>query len=99
MHPQLDRNRFDSCEKLMDALEECHKAEFLKKAMGMCNFEKDELTKCLHVQRTEDAKQRIIQSREKQKAFHEQQRKREEELYGKNGYLKKVIEMEASKRH
>ncbi|QRG37240.1 hypothetical protein FDK38_001612 [Candidozyma auris] len=98
MHPQLDRNRFDTCEALMDALEECHKAEFLKKAMGMCNFEKDELTKCIHAQRTEDAKARIRISREKQKAMQEKQKKREEELYGKNGYLKKVIELEAQKR-
>lgn len=98
MHPQLDRNRFDSCEKLMDALEECHKAEFLKKAMGMCNFEKDELTKCIHAQRSDDAKARIRASREKQKVLKEQQKKRDEELYGKNNYLKKVIEMEALKR-
>lgn len=98
MHPQLDRNRFDSCEKLMDALEECHRAEFVKKAFGMCNFEKDELTKCLHTQRTDDARLRIQESRQKQKALQERQKKAEEELYGKNNYLKKVVEMEASKR-
>lgn len=82
----------------MDALEECHKAEFLKKAMGMCNFEKDELTKCLHTQRTEDAKLRIKASREKQKILQQRQKEREEALYGKNGYLKKVVELEAQKR-
>ena len=43
MHPQLDRVRFDTCESLMDALEECHRQEFLKQALGLCNFEKDEL--------------------------------------------------------
>lgn len=98
MHPQLDRNRFDSCEKLMDALEKCHQQEFVKQLFGSCNFEKDELTKCLHLQRTEDAKERIRISREKQKALKERQRKADEELYGKNNYLKKVVEMEAKKK-
>lgn len=98
MHPQLDKNRFDTCEKLMDALEECHKQEFLKQALGVCNFEKDELTKCLHLTRVEDAKERIRLSKERQRGMLEKQKKIEEETYGKNGYLKKVIEMEAAKR-
>ncbi|KAM9927599.1 hypothetical protein OXX59_002435 [Metschnikowia pulcherrima] len=98
MHPQLDRNRFDTCEKLMDALEKCHQNEFLKQAMGMCNFEKDELSKCLHTTRVEDARERIRISQERQKASKERQKKLEEEKYGENGYLKKVIEMEAKKR-
>ncbi|SGZ46729.1 CIC11C00000002533 [Sungouiella intermedia] len=98
MHPQLDKNRFDTCEKLMDALEECHKKEFLKQALGMCNFEKDELSKCLHLTRVEDSKERIRLSRQRQKEVLERQKKIEEETYGKNGYLKKVIEMEAKKR-
>lgn len=97
MHPQLDKNRFDTCEKLMDALEECHRAEFLKRAMGMCNFEKNELSKCLHTTRVEDSKARIRLSKEKQKAAAERRKKVEEETYGKNGYLRKVIEMEAKK--
>lgn len=98
MHPQLDRVRFDTCEKLMDALEECHKKEFLKQAMGMCNFEKDELTKCLHVTRVEDSKERIRISREKEKVMMERRKQVEEEAYGKNGYLRKVIEMEMQKK-
>lgn len=98
MHPQLDRNRFDTCEKLMDALEECHRSEFLKQAMGLCNFEKDELAKCLHTTRVEDARERIRISKEKQKALREKQKKQEEELYGKNSYLRKVVELEAQKR-
>lgn len=98
MHPQLDKNRFDTCEKLMDALEECHKQEFLKQALGVCNFEKDELTKCLHLTRVEDAKERIRLSKERQRGMLEKKKKIEEETYGKNGYLKKVIEMEAAKR-
>lgn len=83
----------------MDALEECHKQEFLKQAMGLCNFEKNELTKCLHLTRVEDAKERIRLSRERQKGLLERQKKAEEEMYGKNGYLKKVVEMEAAKRN
>lgn len=98
MHPQLDRNRFDTCEKLMDALEECHRQEFLKQALGACNFEKNELTKCLHLTRVEDAKERIRASQQRQRAEKERQKRVEEEKYGKNGYLKKVIELEAQKR-
>lgn len=92
MHPQLDKNRFAECEQLMDALEECHKKEFLKQAMGMCNFEKDQLTRCLHRVRLDDSKDRIRISREKQKKFEQRRKEIEEEVYGKNNYLKKVID-------
>lgn len=97
MHPQLDRNRFDPCADLMDALEECHRQEFLKQALGMCNFEKNELSKCLHHTRVNDANERIRQSRERQKRLDAKKQEREEELYGKNGYLKQVIAKEAEK--
>lgn len=82
----------------MDALEECHRQEFLKQAMGMCNFEKNELAKCLHHTRVNDANERIRQSRERQKKLDLKKQQREEELYGKNGYLKQVIEKEAEKK-
>lgn len=98
MHPQLDRNRFQQCEELMDALEACHRQEFLKQALGMCNFEKNELTKCLHHTRVEDSKDKIRESRMKQKKFEQMRKKNEEEIYGKNSYLKKMIEKEAEKK-
>lgn len=98
MHPQLDRRRFESCEQLMDALEECHRKEFVMKAMGLCNFEKDEVAKCLHYIRTNDAKDRIMVSREKTRKQELKRKQNEEELYGKNGYLKKMIEAEAEKK-
>lgn len=82
----------------MDALEECHRKEFIMKAMGLCNFEKDEVAKCLHYVRTEDAKDRIRESREKMKQQELRRKQKEEELYGKNGYLKKMIEREAEKK-
>ena len=98
MHPQLDRVRFDTCESLMDALEECHRQEFLKQALGLCNFEKDELAKCIHHTRLNDANERIKRSRERQKEYEKRRREREEEMYGKNNYLKKMIEQEAAKK-
>ncbi|RKP32679.1 UPF0287-domain-containing protein [Metschnikowia bicuspidata] len=98
MHPQLDRNRFDKCEKLMEALEQCHNQVFLKQLMGLCNFEKDELSKCLHVTRMEQSKAHIKATRDKQKAIQKTLRKEEEEVYGKNNYLKKVVELETQKR-
>lgn len=97
MHPQLDRVRFDTCESLMDALEECHRQEFVKQALGMCNFEKDELAKCLHHTRINDANERIKQARQRQKEYEKRRQQREEEMYGKNNYLKKMIEQEAAK--
>ncbi|RLV87916.1 COX assembly mitochondrial protein 2 [Meyerozyma sp. JA9] len=98
MHPQLDRVRFDTCESLMDALEECHRQEFLKQALGSCNFEKDELSKCIHHTRLHDANERIRRTRERQKEYEKRRRAREEEVYGKNNYLKKMIEQEAAKK-
>ncbi|KAK6199944.1 cytochrome c oxidase biogenesis protein Cmc1 like-domain-containing protein [Scheffersomyces amazonensis] len=98
MHPQLDKNRFDTCEKLMDALEECHRQEFMKSVLGMCNFEKDELTKCLHYTRINDAAERIEKSKIRQKKFAEMRKRADEETYGKNNYLKKMIEKEAEKK-
>lgn len=97
MHPQLDRNRFQPCEILMDALEECHRQQFLTQALGLCNFEKIELTKCLNYTRLEHAKEKFRESREKNKKFEALRKKNEEEVYGKNGYLKKMIEKEAEK--
>ena len=76
----------------MDALEECHRQEFLKQALGMCNFEKDELSKCLHYTRVQDANDRIRLSKERHQRFELKRKEREEEEYGKNGYLKKVLE-------
>lgn len=95
MHPQLDRQRFDTCDKLMDALEECHRSQFLQQVLGKCNFEKDELAKCLHTTRVEDSRERIRLSRERQKAIQAKQKQQEEELYGKNSYLKKVVQIES----
>jgi COX assembly protein 2 len=82
----------------MDALEECHRKEFLQKALGMCNFEKDEVAKCLHYVRTNDAKDKIRVSREKMKKQEEKRKCAEEELYGKNGYLKKVLAAEVARK-
>ena len=98
MHPQLDKNRFNTCDKLMDALEECHRQEFLKQCLGMCNFEKEQLIKCLHYQRVEDSKLRILETREKRKNWELKKKQAEEEAYGKNGYLKKVLEAEVASK-
>ena len=97
MHPQLDKNRFNTCEKLMDALEQCHRQEFLKQCLGVCNFEKEQLVQCLHYQRVEDSKIKILQNRLRQKAWEDHKKQIEEETYGKNGYLKKVLELESKK--
>ncbi|CAK7891314.1 COX assembly mitochondrial protein 2 [[Candida] anglica] len=98
MHPQLDKRRFETCEKLMDALEECHRIEFVRKLMGMCNFEKDEVAKCLQYVRYQEARERVIASRAKAKVTDQKRKENQDDLYGKNGYLKKMIEKEAEKK-
>lgn len=82
----------------MDALEECHNQEFLKQTLGLCNFEKDELAKCLHYTRVNDSKERIRLARERSKKLEDKKKQRDEELYGKDSYLKKMIEQEAAKK-
>lgn len=83
----------------MQALEDCHNTNFVKQLMGLCNFEKDELNKCLHVTRVEDSKARIRVTRDKQKDFFKKVREQEEEeTYGKNGYLRKVLEAQKGQK-
>ena len=82
----------------MDALEECHRNNFVKRAMGTCNFEKAELTKCLHYVRVEDSKDRIRVAREKERKREQRIKENQEQLYGKNNYLKKMIETEAERK-
>lgn len=82
----------------MDALEECHRQEFLKQALGACNFEKEELTKCLHYTRVNDANERINKSRERSKRIDTMRKQAQEEVYGKNNYLKKLVELEIEKK-
>ncbi|ANZ75559.1 BA75_01941T0 [Komagataella pastoris] len=94
MHPQLDSERFHPCEDLIKALQECHRNEFMKQIFGLCNEPKTLLTKCLHDTRLAQEREKILERKEKTKKFELRRKQLEEEKYGKDGYLKKVIEKE-----
>lgn len=94
MHPILDRDRFQNCEDLIDMLEECHKSPFLETAMGKCSDIKIQLSQCLHENRLANDREQILKRREKNKILEENKRKRLEEEWGENEYLKKVVELE-----
>ncbi|GMM37595.1 Cmc2 protein [Saccharomycopsis crataegensis] len=98
MHPLLEGDRFSDCEYYIQALNECHKAEFVKKAFGLCNVPKDNLSKCLHETRIAQSIADLQERRNKRKVTEEKWKKMKEEEYGKDMKLKKVIEEEMKRR-
>jgi COX assembly protein 2 len=94
MHPILDRDRFQNCEDLIDALEECHRLPYLDTLLGKCSDIKLQLSTCLHENRLANDRIQILKRQEKNKQLEISKKKREEEEWGENGYLKKVIELE-----
>jgi len=51
MHPHLHTKNALACEDVIAALEECHAKGFMHKASGGCNDMKDQVDKCLRVER------------------------------------------------
>lgn len=98
MHPILDRERFQNCEDLIDALEECHRSPFFETVLGKCSDIKVQLSQCLHENRLANDRIQILERREKNKILEQKKKQREEEEYGENGYLKKVIEVEYQRK-
>ncbi|SCV99751.1 LAFE_0B01706g1_1 [Lachancea fermentati] len=98
MHPQLEAERFHSCLDFIQALDKCHQAEYYKRALGLCNNEKEALTKCLHEARLEGERRYIKESREKQKVIHAKWKQIEEEQYGEDAILKKIIQRQVAKK-
>lgn len=98
MHPLLDKDRFSSCEGLIDQLEECHKSPVMERFFGKCSEIKTQLTACLHQERLAHDRELILQRREKNKTFQEGKKQRDAEEWGEDGYLKKVLELELQNR-
>lgn len=98
MHPILDKDRFQNCEDLIDQLEECHKSPFYETFLGKCSDIKIQLSKCLHDNRLANDRMKIIERREKNKSLELKKKQREEEEWGENGYLKKVVEYELNQK-
>ncbi|SCU83798.1 LAFA_0D05864g1_1 [Lachancea sp. 'fantastica'] len=98
MHPQLEAQRFHSCLDLIEALDQCHQAEYYKRALGLCNNEKEALSKCLHEARYEVGKAAILQNREKQKKMDARWKQIKEEEYGEDAILQRIIQDQVAKR-
>ncbi|KAH3902612.1 Cmc2p SCDLUD_000192 [Saccharomycodes ludwigii] len=98
MHPQLESERFTSCYDLIQALDKCHQSEFYKRAFGLCNNEKEALSKCLHEARVEGTKSYIKKRREEKKIIEAKWKKVEEEEFGEDAILKKILQKQLAKR-
>lgn len=98
MHPQLEAERFSDCAVYIEALNECHKAEFIKKAFGLCNTPKDELNKCLHDTAIAKSVEELEARRMKKKKMEERWKAMKEEEFGKDMKLKKVVAEELRRR-
>ncbi|CAR22087.1 Cmc2p [Lachancea thermotolerans CBS 6340] len=98
MHPQLESQRFHSCLDLIEALDKCHQAEYYKRALGLCNNEKEALSKCLHQARYEVGKAAILENRKKQKVVEAKWKQIREEEYGEDAILKRIIQEQVAKK-
>ncbi|SAM07912.1 hypothetical protein [Absidia glauca] len=47
MHPQLIIHKHEGCEGVIEALDQCHKANSFNKFLGFCNDAKREVDQCL----------------------------------------------------
>jgi COX assembly mitochondrial protein 2 len=91
MHPHLEGERFVSCYELIQALNECHQRSFLEQAIGVCNTEKEYLSRCLHDARIADVKSRSKKSKEISMKRQEIVNKMKEEEFGEGKYLKTLL--------
>ncbi|CDR40216.1 CYFA0S04e06106g1_1 [Cyberlindnera fabianii] len=98
MHPQLDSPRFISCQEVIEALEQCHRRSYLERCFGICNNEKEALTKCLHEARMESQKHQILKRKEERKKVQDNWKKLKEDEYGDEQFLKKLLEREKAKK-
>lgn len=94
MHPLLDKDRFATCEALIDALEECHRSPVLGQLFGKCSEDKARLTACLHEARLAHDREQVLLRREKNAAFALKKQQMHEEEWGPDGYLQRVVELE-----
>ncbi|EDO15535.1 hypothetical protein Kpol_479p23 [Vanderwaltozyma polyspora DSM 70294] len=92
MHPQLEAQRFYSCAEFIDALERCHEKEFYKRMFGVCNNEKEALTKCLKETKRTLTIKSIEESKAKRKVIEDKWKKSKEEEFGEDAILKKIME-------
>lgn len=97
MHPQLEAKRFNSCVDFIQALDQCHQKEYYKRLFGLCDIEKEALSRCLHEARKSGEKEQIAIMREKRKAVEGKWKQMEEEEYGEDLVLKKLLQRHSDK--
>lgn len=70
----------------------------MKKAFGLCNVPKENLSKCLHEARIAQSVADLEARKKKKQNIEKKWKAMKEEEYGKDLKLKKVIEEEMKKR-
>ncbi|CEG71480.1 hypothetical protein CU097_004929 [Rhizopus azygosporus] len=73
MHPPLDAHKQEGCEKVIEALEECHRAGTFNKFIGTCNAAKRAVDECL--------KEEFLAMRAANKGKAKEKRKRLEAIW------------------
>ncbi|ODV58816.1 Cmc2p ASCRUDRAFT_27578, partial [Ascoidea rubescens DSM 1968] len=85
------------CAPYIKALNECHNSSFFVKMLGLCNDPKEALNKCLHKTRVDQSVEKLNERKLKHKKVEERWRQMEEEEYGENLRLKKIIDIQLQK--
>ena len=92
MHPQLEAHRFHSCQDFIEALDKCHHKEYYKRIFGICNNEKDALSRCLKQASLENKERAVVSSRVKRSKIEEKWKAMDEEEYGEDQVLKILMQ-------
>ena len=81
-----------ACVDYIQALDKCHKNEFYKRVFGLCNNEKEALTKCLKEARRVGTMNAIDVNKIKREHIEGKWKKMSEEEYGEDAILKKIMQ-------
>jgi COX assembly protein 2 len=79
-------------------LEQCHQRPFVQRALGVCNNEKEALSKCLHEARMASQNHQIIKNQEKNKEMKQTWKKLKEDEFGEDEFLLKLLQREKAKK-
>ncbi|KJZ80601.1 hypothetical protein HIM_00451 [Hirsutella minnesotensis 3608] len=74
MHPHLHTKNALACEEIIAALEECHARGFMHKATGGCNDVKEQVNKCLRLERTKMQAENRAAAKAKRDRIKEEQK-------------------------
>lgn len=86
-----------ACYDFIQALDKCHQKEYYKRIFGLCNNEKDALTKCLHDARLAGEREFILKRKEARKDLEKKWKQIDEEEYGEDAILKTILDRHYAK--